>query len=121
MRLHESFASALRLAREACGLSQAELAERIDLSVEAYGRLERGRVLPRAVTLVRIAGALNVTTDELLGCARDGATEAAQDRHARAFTVKLREATPEDLGLLTMILTELTNRRRACADAKEGR
>lgn len=69
--LRKRFARAVRDARKANGLSQAEVAERIGIAVEAYGRLERGAVLPRAETLVGLAYAFNVSTDELLGVERE--------------------------------------------------
>ena len=65
--LKKVFAAALKSARDSRGLTQAELAAEAGLAVEVYGRLERGRVLPRAETLVRLAQALGVSTDSLLG------------------------------------------------------
>ncbi len=102
--LHETFAAALRSAREAGGWSQADLAERIGLSVEAYGRLERGRVLPRASTLVRIARTLHVGVDDLLGLRAEGPDD---DLRLRALIGRLRDATPQDLRLLLGVLNEL--------------
>lgn len=108
--LHQTFATALRSAREACGWSQADLADRTALSVEAYGRLERGRVLPRAATLVRLARALEVGVDDLLGLhdamAGNGNGETG-DLRLRAAMTRLREATPEDLRFLVGVLDEL--------------
>lgn len=74
--LAATFASELRAARRARGWTQSELAERADIAVEVCGRLERGRVLPRADTLVRLALALGTTTDALLGIAPAGTGEA---------------------------------------------
>ena len=41
------------------------------MSTEAYGRLERGGVMPRAETLRRLAVALSVSADLLLGLPAD--------------------------------------------------
>ncbi len=68
--LAATFAKELRAARHALGWTQADLAEQVDIAVEVCGRLERGRVLPRADTLVRLAAALHVSTDSLFGIAR---------------------------------------------------
>ena len=53
--------------RSALGLSQAELAERMDISAKTVSGFERGRHLPSLVTLVRLAEALRVSVGELLG------------------------------------------------------
>jgi|SRR5579884_4195230 len=50
------------------GLTQAGLAERADISVSTYRRLERGQAAkPPAAYLVRLAGALGCPLEELLG------------------------------------------------------
>lgn len=107
--LHQTFATALRSAREACGWSQADLADRVTLSVEAYGRLERGRVLPRAATLVRLARTLDVGVDDLLGLHDAGSSNKGEsdDLRLRAALTRLREASPEDLRFLVGVLDEL--------------
>lgn len=101
--LHETFAASLRCARMASGWSQAELAERIGLSVEAYGRLERGRVLPRASTLVQLARVLHVGVDDLLGLRQN----AAQDARLGPLIGRLREVSTADLRFFTGIVNDL--------------
>ena len=56
-----------RLARKSLALTQAEVAERVGLATEVYGRLERGAMLPSVTTVVALADALNVTPGRLLG------------------------------------------------------
>jgi len=99
--LREQFAAALRAAREAGEMSQSELAERAGISAEAYGRLERGRVLPRAETLVRLAQSLRMPADALLGIAGSG---PADDGPVLA---RLRQADEEELRFLLAVLGEL--------------
>ena len=48
------------------GMSQETLAEKINLSVNYIGMLERSEKLPSLTTLIKIANALDVTTDILL-------------------------------------------------------
>lgn len=93
------FGAALRANRQARGLTQAELAERVGLAVEAYGRLERGLVLPRARTLVALARALGVTADSLLGLSPAGAL-----KHARKDELlRVAESRPDAVELRRLI------------------
>ncbi len=75
--LPATFARELREARRARGWTQADLAERVGIAAEVCGRLERGRVLPRADTLVRLAVALGVSSDALLGLSEARTRERA--------------------------------------------
>jgi len=60
------FAANLRRLREAAGLSQEELAFRAGIHRTQISLLEGGHRLPRVFTLVCVAGALEVTPDDLL-------------------------------------------------------
>ena len=63
----------IALLRRARGLSQAELARRLQISASAMGMYEQGRREPAVQTLVALARELEVTTDFLLtGCAPSG-------------------------------------------------
>ena len=108
--LHETFAAALRASREGAGWSQAQLAERVGLSVEAYGRLERGRVLPRAATLVRLSRALRVSLEQLLGLRQNSISD--DELRVRAIAARLQEADPEDVRILLGLLSELQRWRQ---------
>jgi transcriptional regulator with XRE-family HTH domain len=52
--------------RRARGWKQKELAAKIDSSLYQISKMERGRYIPRASTLLRLAEALSVTVDFLL-------------------------------------------------------
>jgi transcriptional regulator with XRE-family HTH domain len=60
---------ALRVARQRAGLTQQEVARAIGLNPLAYGRLERGKLLPSLTTLVRLSRVLHTPTDVLVGLA----------------------------------------------------
>lgn len=60
----------LRKARNRRGLTRAEVAERIDLPEEVYGRMERGFMLPRLERLLVLCETLGETPDKLLGFSR---------------------------------------------------
>lgn len=53
--------------RGSAGLSQTALADRIGTTQQHVSRLERGGSAPSADMLVRLAAALGVSTDALLG------------------------------------------------------
>lgn len=52
--------------RKAKGLTQAEVAEKADLSDRTYADIERGSVTMRVDSLLKICGALNITPNEIL-------------------------------------------------------
>ncbi|ACY13357.1 helix-turn-helix domain-containing protein [Haliangium ochraceum] len=53
--------------RRTLGLTQEEVAERLNISVDYYGRVERGVVLPGVNTLQRMALVLRLDGNALLG------------------------------------------------------
>ena len=55
-----------RAARTRLGLNQSEVAERVGISNEVYGRLERGLMTPRLTTFLRLCDVLGVQPNELL-------------------------------------------------------
>jgi len=57
----------LRAAREAKGWTQDLAAERLDIAIESYARIERGLSFPSYPTLMRIYSELGATPDILLG------------------------------------------------------
>ncbi len=66
MTVAEQFGDNLRRCRNRAGLSQEETAVRASLHRTAVGQLERAERLPRIDTLIKLAGALNASTAELL-------------------------------------------------------
>ena len=61
------FDTRLKVAREAKGLSQAELARGVGVTRDLVNKYEKAGVKPSFGTLVAIAEYLNVSTDYLLG------------------------------------------------------
>lgn len=62
-----TFAEKLRVLREQKGLSQAEVARRLNLNRITYGQYEQGKRHPDYETLIKIADYYNVSIDYLLG------------------------------------------------------
>lgn len=66
MSVGERFSANVVRCRKRAGLSQAEAASRAGMSTGHFGELERGIRLPRLDTLMKLAGALGVSPDDLL-------------------------------------------------------
>lgn len=63
----QRIANQLRLLRKKCGLTQTALGEKIGVSQKTIAAYESGHVRIFDITLIDLAKALNVSTDELLG------------------------------------------------------
>lgn len=85
-RPSEVFPDRLRMAREHRDLSQGKLAERAGLQPSAVSHFETGGRKPSFDNLKRLADALNVTTDFLLGRTADmGGVAKTADRLHRHY------------------------------------
>lgn len=69
MSFRAQLGTALWMAREACGLTQAQVAERIGAEPETISRFERGATAPSIVRLLELSEALGVTLASLLNSA----------------------------------------------------
>jgi transcriptional regulator with XRE-family HTH domain len=67
VKVERQFAANLLACRKRAGLSQEELGFRASLHRTEIGLLERGARVPRIDTLIKLAAALNVPPDDLLG------------------------------------------------------
>ena len=65
--------------RKAQGLTQANVAEKADLSDRAYADIERGNVTMRIDTLLKICVALHITPNDLLVADLDTITITEHD------------------------------------------
>lgn len=93
--LHRLFAQQLRDRRREAQLSQAELAERVEVSTEFVSRMERGVTLPSVPTLVVLARALGCTPNDLLlppQRRNDDALERLRDRLSQVPSPVARDA-----------------------------
>lgn len=62
-----TFGERLITVRKRKGLNQADIGEKIGINGDAYGRYERGEVRPTIEMAVKIADALEVSLDYLVG------------------------------------------------------
>ena len=133
--LEQLFATRLRALRVEQGFTQAEVARKVGIAGEAYGRLERGAVLPRARTLAAIAQLLGTSVDYLLGLSEASGTAAALirsagspkaaylDRFPKSPRVRrlVRRLDDQPPGIVNLMLRILSAIERASAGRKKGR
>ncbi|RXM44960.1 helix-turn-helix domain-containing protein [Flavobacterium sp. YO12] len=62
----QKFGKKIKEIRESKGLTQAQLAHKIDKDRESIARLERGAVNPTYLYLLEICGGLEITIEELM-------------------------------------------------------
>lgn len=86
----ERFASNLRRHRRAAGLSQEELAFRGDIHRTQISLIESGRRSPRLDTLIKLAGALGVTANDLV----DGITWEPYEQLIGGFATSPAAGSP---------------------------
>lgn len=84
-KLREQLGGELRKARLVLGLTQADIAERVETDPETISRFERGATLPSLARLLDLAEALGVTIASLLGGASPRAVDELEElRHSLA-------------------------------------
>jgi transcriptional regulator with XRE-family HTH domain len=113
--LAERLGAEARRARLAQRLTQADVAERVDLSVEFYARLERGHALPSVPTLAALVRVLGLSADAVLGPEASGGTAAIAREPIRFYELgspvqrriyrRLQRASPALLRLVHEVLT----------------
>ena len=103
----EIFGERLKVAREMRGLNQRQLGERLGVPPSSIAHFEGGRRKPSFDNLHRLAGALEVTTDFLLGLAEEPLMVPATDPLMKDLS-KLGKAERE---LVAAILKVLVTRR----------
>ena len=115
LRLSKALGDAARVARLREGLTQADVAERIGVATEVYGRLERGLLMPSVPTLRRLCVALRLAADTLLALGPtqppawvDAAPPPEQEGpQLRRLLRHLRKLNPEQLRALNNVAATL--------------
>lgn len=106
-RLEQKLGTRIAARRRSAQLTQAALAERIDVTTETISRIERGRTVPSLSSLDRIARALGCELHEFL---RDDAERDA-DRVALDRLVALfAKREPDDVQLVADIAQRIFQR-----------
>ena len=106
MELRELFGTSLRQCRRARRLTQAQLAEATDLSLEMIGRLERGLTAPSFDTIAALAKALQVVPAVLFGAEPSAITGARRELLDRINRL-LASSSDEELKRVERVLAAL--------------
>lgn len=115
--LNQLLGAAVRSARQRLELTQADVAERVGLATEVYGRLERGHMLPSVRTLLKICTVLHLSADVTLGLVNpdrpvpvtDTPREPKESREVRRLVRSLRDMDPAKLRLVGQVANALKN------------
>jgi len=117
LKLAKSLGDAAREARQKAGLTQADVAERIGVATEVYGRLERGILMPSVPTLRRICVALHMSADVMLALSASPSpvleeappppAEPEEERIMRRLMRNVRKLSPLQIRALSMMASTL--------------
>jgi transcriptional regulator with XRE-family HTH domain len=117
-RFATELGAAARDARRQRGLTQAEVADRIGIAMEVYGRIERGVLLPSIQTFLGMCHVLEADPRVLLGLMSPGSAPGPQQTpedppHLRRLTRLARELDEvEVIALQGVAKVMLAGRRR---------
>lgn len=89
---HATFGDRVAAAREAAGMTQAQLAKRLGVKTNTVAMWEDDRNEPRANRLQMMAGLMNVSMGWLLSGIGEGARPEAPDKDATEALAELRAA-----------------------------
>lgn len=113
MPLRDRFAARVREIRRRRRLTQQQLAEKTDRSVNAISALERGRSLPSFETLERLADALSVPVRDFFDAEDTDVGDPKRAQMLAAIATASRALDNDDLALTVGIIDLMAKRRRA--------
>jgi transcriptional regulator with XRE-family HTH domain len=100
--LRTAFGIHMQARRKALGLTQAQLADKVDLSVDTIGQIERGKIAPSFDNIGALADALGVHPAELFG----GLSRVPGKRNqpVQKIVDKLVQATPQQVAKVGKVI-----------------
>ena len=101
------FAERLKALTKQVKLTQAQIAEKLDISQQAYASWERGVKKPTQENLVKIAQVLNVSVDYLVGN-----SEEKLDNIELLFRMNSKGLTEEEKEIFKKELVEFMEERK---------
>lgn len=110
MDLKTIFGTNVRNQRKARGLTQEVLAERVELSIETIGKIERGVAAPSFETAEKIAAALDVSTVALFGAGMQATPPGERGKSLRKIGATLAAMNDEQLSRVAKMLDAFMGR-----------
>lgn len=107
-RLREVFGANVRELRNQHAWSQSDLAEKLDMTLDMVGRLERGRVGASFKTVSRLSGLFDVPEYIFFGNGLVPAFKGARARILNGINVSLSKMTDAELEKAKKLLEALT-------------
>ncbi|MCA2378363.1 helix-turn-helix domain-containing protein [Agrobacterium sp. 22-211-1] len=104
MELQKIFGANVRNHRKARGLTQEALAERVEVSMETIGKIERGSTAPTFATAERLASALDIQVTVLFGHQSDGMPEGNRGKLLANISRSLSSLNDEQLFRLAKMI-----------------
>ena len=111
------FAEHLKTLRKQVKLTQAQIAEKLDISQQAYASWERGAKKPTQKNLVKIAQVLNVLVDYLVGNSEEKLDEI--DNIELLFRMNSKGLTEEEKEIFKKELIEFMEYRKKVFDKEK--
>ena len=101
----------LKELREEIGLTQKELAERLNIGYTTYNAYEKGTNEPNINIIIRLADFFNVTIDELFGRNKNIKPNILQPYQKEIFE-KIQDCDAYECGLISGYIDRIATERR---------
>lgn len=108
----KQFAERLRALRDTRRITQARLADLLEVDPRVYNRWERGAATPQLETVVRIAQILQVSLDELAGLTATKSEPRVRNPKLHALYQQMDGLSDEDQQALIILMDSLVKRSR---------
>ena len=110
MELQTLFGANVRNHRKAKGLTQEALAERVEVSMETIGKIERGAAAPTFATAEKLAAALDVRVTALFGNQPDSLPEGGRGKLLAHISRSLSGMNDDQLSRIAKMIDAFTGK-----------
>lgn len=107
-----AFGARLAALRKQCGLSQAQFAEKAEVSREMVGYYERRTDNPESAFVVKAASVLGCTTDELLGVQPGKAKKVGRKSKLDRYVEEAKKLPKADRDYVVRFLEQVLDRKK---------